>query len=190
MNIIVVRHGQTNWNILDKLQGSTDIPLNENGILQANETSKLLKDTKIDFIFCSPLSRTKDTANIINKFRNLEIIFDDRLIERTFGDFEGIDGKKINIKDYWNTKSNLCTNNIEPIKDLFNRVYNFLLETILLYEKTDKTILLVTHNGVNLALTTILLGQKDNIFDYNLKPCEYRVFKNVKLEEINGKYKI
>ena len=98
MNIILVRHGQTDWNVNNLLQGSTNIDLNEYGILQAKNTANKLKDFKIDYIYCSPLNRTLDTANYINQDRNLEIIIDYRLLERSFGNYEGIDGSKIDFK--------------------------------------------------------------------------------------------
>ncbi len=65
MNLFVVRHGQTEWNVLKKMQGSADISLNDRGIEQAHLTKENLKDNNIDFIFCSPLIRAKQTAKII-----------------------------------------------------------------------------------------------------------------------------
>lgn len=188
MNIILVRHGQTDWNVNNLLQGLTNIDLNEYGILQAKNTAKKLQDFKIDYIYCSPLNRTLDTANYINKDRNLEIIIDDRLLERRFGKYEGIDGSKIDFKKYWDLNLNLSDNNVESIKQLFDRTYSFLSDLCFKYNNTNKNILLVTHNGINLAISSILNGFKQNIFEYNLKPCEYKLFKNIKLEDLYGKY--
>ncbi len=89
MNLYVIRHGQTEWNVMKKMQGSIDIPLNKKGIKQAYITKKNLDHISIDVIFCSPLKRAKQTAEIINKGRNLEIIYDERLKERNYGEFEG-----------------------------------------------------------------------------------------------------
>lgn len=191
MNIILVRHGQTDWNVKNMLQGRTDIELNCKGNEQAKEIAKELENIKIDRIYVSPLKRTIETSKQINKNRNIETIIDDRLIERGFGNFEG--KSNIDIKKYWDYESNLSNNEIEPIKDLFSRVYSLLEDIYELYKDTDKTILLVTHNGVNLAFTSIIKGMVQNIFEYNLKPCEYRIFENVdlnELEEFSGKYKI
>lgn len=193
MNIIVVRHGQTNWNIEDKLQGSANIDLNETGIQQAKEISRKLSNINIDVIYSSPLNRAIDTAKHINNIRNLDILIDNRLVERSFGDCEGIDGNKITIKKYWNFYENLSDFNIEPIQNLFDRCYDFLIDICKKYEYTNKNILLATHNGVNLAISSIIDGYKQNIFDYNLKNCDYRYFENVtqkKLEESYGKFKI
>ena len=85
MKIYVTRHGQTEWNVLKKVQGKADISLNEKGIEQAIQTKKELDNEKIDLIICSPLKRAKETAQIINENRNIPIIFDDRISERDFG---------------------------------------------------------------------------------------------------------
>lgn len=191
MNIILVRHGQTDWNVRDLLQGRTDIELNENGKAQAVETAQKLLNENIDVIYVSPLKRTIETAQQINKTRNLNMIIDNRLIERGFGDYEG--KSKVEFRKYWNFETNICDCNVEPIKELFFRTYSLLKEIVETYKNTNKTILLVTHNGVNLAVTSILNGFASNIFDYNLKPCEYRIFENIdfqKMEDFCGKYKI
>lgn len=193
MNIIIVRHGQTDWNIEDKLQGSVNIGLNKTGIQQAKEISKKLSKINIDILYSSPLDRAIDTAKYINVLRNLNILIDNRLIERSFGDCEGINGNKIDIKKYWDFYKNFSNFNIESIQNLFDRCYQFLIDICKKYENTNKNILLVTHNGVNLAISSIINGYKQNIFDYNLKNCDYRYFENVtkkNLEESYGKFKI
>ena len=73
MKLYVVRHGQTKWNVLKKMQGSADIPLNECGKKQAYQTKLNLENINFDIIICSPLIRAKQTAEIINSDRNLEI---------------------------------------------------------------------------------------------------------------------
>lgn len=192
MNIILVRHGQTNWNVKDLLQGKTDIELNETGEMQAVETANKLINTEIDVIYVSPLKRTLKTAKQINKTRNLEMITDNRLIERGFGKYEG--KSNVEFRKYWDFEANISDNNVEAVRELFSRTYSLLKEIAGKYKKTNKTILIVTHNGVNLAITSILKGLiPNNIFDYNLKTCEYRVFKDINLEqmeEFREKYKI
>lgn len=191
MNIILVRHGQTDWNVKDLLQGRTDIELNQTGENQAIETANKLININVDAIYVSPLKRTLRTAEEINKTRNLEMIIDNRLIERGFGEYEG--KSNVEFRKYWDFEINISDNNVEPIRDLFSRTYSLIKEIVELYNNTDKTIVIVTHNGVNLAVTSILNGLIPNIFEYNLKPCEYRVFKDINLEqmeEFSGKYKI
>ena len=86
MNIYVVRHGQTDWNKENKLQGNTDIELNDNGRKQALDLKGELKNIDYDIIISSPLKRAIQTAELINN--NKPIIIEDNLRERSFGDFE------------------------------------------------------------------------------------------------------
>ena len=79
--IYFIRHGETAYNREGRVQGHLDIPLNEKGIFQAEKASDEFKDVEIDLIYCSPLKRARSTAEIINKFHNVEIVIDDRLIE-------------------------------------------------------------------------------------------------------------
>ncbi|MBE6019549.1 MAG: histidine phosphatase family protein [Clostridiales bacterium] len=89
--IYVVRHGETEWNAIDKVLGRTDIPLNAKGIEQARKLADSLKDLKIDVFLCSPLSRARQTADAISDVTGIRYDIDDRLIEQDFGRFEGVD---------------------------------------------------------------------------------------------------
>ena len=80
-NIILVRHGQTEYNVQERLQGQIDIPLNDNGIQQANALAEYLKDTKIDVVVTSPLQRANVTGLTVAKYHNLNVTTDDRLME-------------------------------------------------------------------------------------------------------------
>jgi broad specificity phosphatase PhoE len=87
----LLRHGQTDWNIDFRLQGITDIPLNETGVLQASTAARLIKPEDWNFIASSPLSRAKDTAEIIASSIGIpEIHIDSMLLERSFGEAEGL----------------------------------------------------------------------------------------------------
>lgn len=84
-----VRHGETEYNVLGISQGQLDIPLNEKGLMQAEEISLFLKDYHFDVIYTSPLIRAKKTAEIINKYHNVKIVVDDRLKEFFAGRRQG-----------------------------------------------------------------------------------------------------
>ncbi|MED1738317.1 histidine phosphatase family protein [Bacillus swezeyi] len=88
--ICLIRHGETDWNALGKLQGRTDIPLNETGKRQAKETGEFLKDADWDVIITSPLKRARETAEFINQYLGLEIVEMEDFIERNYGDAEGM----------------------------------------------------------------------------------------------------
>lgn len=88
--ICFIRHGQTNWNKQGKLQGKTDIPLNDTGREQAHACGKYLNADDYDILICSPLLRAKETAEIINQYLQLPLIEMDDFKERSFGDAEGM----------------------------------------------------------------------------------------------------
>ena len=92
--LYIMRHGKTDWNELHKLQGHTDIPLNANGIAMAENAAKKYKNVHFDVCYCSPLTRARQTADIILRDRDekVPVIIDDRLIEMGFGEYEGIQG--------------------------------------------------------------------------------------------------
>ena len=89
MILYVIRHGETKWNVERRLQGRSDVELNEYGIYLAEVTAEALKDVNFDVIYSSPLIRAYKTAEIIRGDRNINIITDDRLKEMCFGDYEG-----------------------------------------------------------------------------------------------------
>lgn len=92
--ICLVRHGETDWNALGKLQGRTDIPLNAVGIQQAQECAAFLAEKSWDVIVTSPLLRAKGTAEVINQSLNLPFIEMDAFMERSFGHAEGMTVKE------------------------------------------------------------------------------------------------
>ena len=89
MKMYIIRHGQTPWNARKCLQGRSDVDLNENGIYLAELTGKALRDVTFDMAFTSPLIRAKHTAQCILAGRKVPIIEDERLIEISFGIYEG-----------------------------------------------------------------------------------------------------
>lgn len=158
MKVFITRHGQTEWNALGKLQGRQDIKLNEVGKEQALTTGEKIKDEKIDIIITSPLKRARETAEIINKQFNVEIVEDDRLMERCYGDFEGITKvelkeKKIQypeINNACNYLKNIDIFNMETIQDLCARIYECLDEITTKYK--DENVLIVTHGSASIPI--------------------------------------
>lgn len=84
-----IRHGQTDWNVIGRMQGLSDIPLNANGIAGAHAAASRLKSRNIDLIVTSPLKRAHHTATIIAQTLNLPVEIDESIVERCFGDYEG-----------------------------------------------------------------------------------------------------
>ena len=93
MKVWITRHGQTDLNKKQLMQGVYDEPLNETGIAQAEETRKKIGDMKFDAVYCSPLKRAKKTAMIIGGVSEEELIVDPRIIEVNFGKYEQTSNK-------------------------------------------------------------------------------------------------
>ena len=91
-SIVIVRHGETDWNIGRRIQGRTDIPLNETGRAQAREVAELLSDAgEWSGVIASPLGRAIDTATIITDRLGLPVpVIDPEVVERDFGTAEGM----------------------------------------------------------------------------------------------------
>lgn len=86
----LLRHGQTEWNILKKVQGSADSPLTVEGRLQTAEWGKTLQPFHWHRIICSDLGRVKETVAILNQTLQLPVTYDKRLREQNWGDWEGM----------------------------------------------------------------------------------------------------
>lgn len=178
MKILVVRHGRTNWNDLNKVQGLADIELNEEGKSQAKITAEKLKNEKIDLIISSPLTRTKQTAEIVRDGRDINIIFDDRLKERDYGEFEGLTKEIFKFPDFWTYSKNIKYEKAENIQDFFGRVFEFLDELKMNKQYEEKTVLLVIHGGVSVAISAYFEGlpEEGEPTKNVMKNCEIREF--------------
>ena len=142
-----VRHGQTVWNVENKICGATDSPLTEYGREQAREVGRkiLAEGIKADEILCSPLSRAADTAKLISEMTGIPCRVEPRLIEQNFGKWESTprDGKDFKkAKEFF-----ACSHEGgESTLRLAQRIYNLLDE--IKTESDEKTYILVAHNGI------------------------------------------
>ena len=172
--IYIVRHGQTEWNVLGKIQGRKDIELNEVGIKQAQDLKDKFKNIKFDVVFCSPLKRALQTAQIIT---NQNIIVDSRLIERDNGELEGKIKKDIKILPDFNDPND-TKYGVESLASLQERLKSFYDEITKKY--IGKNILIVTHAGVGIYTKCYFSGEPaDNNFEnYKLKNGEVWEFNN------------
>jgi phosphoserine phosphatase len=94
--LLLVRHGETEWNATHRWQGFTGPPLNEIGLLQAQELGRNLASTRLDAIYSSDSTRAVQTAEIVAKPRQLSVRQDARLREVNFGEWEGLTRAEIN----------------------------------------------------------------------------------------------
>lgn len=181
MEVYVVRHGQTDYNLKNLFQGHKDIPLNEEGKKQAQKTALKFQNIDIDILLVSPLKRTMQTAQPISKIAKTPITVEKRIIERSFGNMEGCQNRDDwNIKMMLDYEKNYDLENIEPIKDLFKRIYSFLDDITEKYK--EKKVAIVTHGAVSQVIDCYFRGMSD-IMDFEhlekltLKNCEVRKYE-------------
>lgn len=165
VELILVRHGETDSNSKGAYCGWTDVGLNEQGEKQAKNARDKLKDEKIDGVFSSPLKRAFRTAEIINENFGLEIKRVDALKERNFGVWEDLKYKEICEKHPEEVKLweadwvNYCIKGGESAVQAFNRVNGFV-GTLIESNKGAKLtkLLIVTHLGCIRSIVANLLG--------------------------------
>lgn len=158
MKLFLVRHGETDWNKINKLQGSTDIPLNDKGREQAQRAAEKLKEKEFDMILSSPLKRAYETAQIINKYHNKKIKKDIELVERDFGRLEGMDYKKLELKMLDVKIRNLYKKyEIETPEEFKKRAEKFWTKFHKRY--FGKTILIVAHSAFLKMFLSIILEE-------------------------------
>ena len=146
----LLRHGQTDWNINFLLQGVTDIPMNQTGIEQVKLAAQAIRAEDWDVVLTSPLSRARQTAEIIaNQHGYTEIIEQDLLIERSFGEAEGLSHEQ------WRAKySNLDVIPGGESRTQLAERSRLLLETIS-KELAGKRVLAISHGALIRALIAI-----------------------------------
>ena len=93
--VLLIRHGETAWNRVTRIQGHTDIPLSGLGLAQAERLAQALADEPLDAIYSSDLSRARQTAEALARVQGLPVQFDLGLRERAFGRFEGLSWDEI-----------------------------------------------------------------------------------------------
>ena len=156
--LYIMRHGRTDWNDVHRLQGQTDVPLNENGRAMATEASERYRDVHFDICYCSPLIRAKETADLLLKRRDVPIEYDDRLKEMCFGKYEGVE-HVLHIpnspliplfKDPENYRK--IPEGAESIDDLNKRTGEFLAEKVYPLLAEGKDVLIVGHGAMNSSI--------------------------------------
>lgn len=150
MIIYLVRHGQTDWNALEKVQGTTDIPLNATGLAQAERARELMKDIPIDVIYSSPLIRAYRTAEIINEYHHAPIITEPRIRERNYGIYEAAKYDAYPGVEFWDYALNKRFKGAETVREVFERVYRCLDD--IRRDNPGKSVMLAMHGGAARAV--------------------------------------
>lgn len=171
MLLYCIRHGETIWNKEGRLQGRKDIPLNENGRMTARITAKALKDVDFDLVISSPLSRARETAEIVlNGRTGIPFIFDDRLMEISWGDWESLGCRENNFEVPVDDFNRFYDDPLhfeaapggESVAQVCVRTKDFYRELLVKPEYQDKTILISTHGcAVRAFLQSVYENSED-----------------------------
>jgi len=151
MKIYVARHGQTRLNAENRVCGSTDIPLTETGLRQAQRLADTARDKGIEVIIASDMIRARQTARAVAERLGLPVETDRRLREQDFGRYEGSDRDD---PVYQAEKRKFAHSHFggESIMKLAQRVYNRMDEIVEKY--SGRTVLIVCHGGVCRTIKT------------------------------------
>lgn len=171
--ILLVRHGETDWNREQRFQGQIDVPLNANGIAQGEKTAQFLQPIKIDRAFSSPLLRPKQTAEAILRGRDLPLTLIDDLKEISHGLWEGKLEREIEqefpgeLERWQREPDRVQMPEGENLHQVWTRARQAWQE-IVATSQPGETVLVVAHDAVNKALLCQL---------FDLKPDRFWAFK-------------
>lgn len=165
--IILVRHGETKWNVEEIFRGRADIELNDVGVRQAELLADYLKDIKIEAVYSSPLRRALKTAEIVAQRHELALQVTPGLEDMDFGAWQGLSLTEVKDKSpslyaQWLSQPDLVKiPQAEGFASIRQRAMAVVDQVIAKY---DGTVVLVSHRVVNKILICALLGLDDSPF--------------------------
>lgn len=165
--IILARHGETEWNVEEVFRGRIDIELNEDGIKQAELLAEYLSDLKIAAIYSSPLKRALQTAEIIAGYHRLNVEIASGLIDLDYGKWQGLRHQEVKDKykelyrGWIKSPDKVKMPAGESLNDVRKRAIGVVNKVTAKYEGT---VVLVSHRVVNKVLICALLGVGNSHF--------------------------
>jgi len=165
--IILARHGETEWNVEEIFRGRIDIELNETGIKQARLLAEYLSDVEIQAIYSSPLKRALRTAEIIASYHKLDIEITPGLIDFNYGQWQGLPHQEVEDKykelytKWTNSPDQVKIPEGESLDEVRGRARGVVNDVIAKYKGA---VVLVSHRVVNKVLICALLGLDNSDF--------------------------
>ncbi len=168
--VILIRHGETDWNREQIFRGRIDVALNETGLAQAGAVQESLRDVQIDKIYSSPLKRAFETASVLEENRGLEVEIEEGFIDIDFGKWQGLSHEKVK-EEYKNPYEAWLA---EPQKVVFpdgESLEDVRKRSMKALEKVRKnhpeeTLAVVSHRVLNKVLLCAILGLELSHFWY------------------------
>ncbi|MBA7700835.1 Phosphoserine phosphatase 1 [subsurface metagenome] len=178
--IILARHGETEWNVEEVFRGRIDVELNETGIKQAELLAEYLTDSKIGAIYSSPLKRALKTAEIIAGYHKLDVEIAPGLIDFDYGKWQGLPHQEVKDKykelyaEWINSPDKVKMPAGESLNDVRKRAIDVVDSVIAKYKGT---VVLISHRVVNKVLICALLGLDNSHFwNIRLDTCAITTF--------------
>ncbi len=175
--LLIVRHGQTDWNVQKRIQGHTDIPLNDTGKSEALTLAEKLQTTRFVACYSSDLSRAFETATILARPHALPVQSDTRLRERQFGPWEG------RLRDDLFACPLPERGGVENSQDLHQRVFHCFDE--LAMQHAGESVLIVSHGGLMLSILLQIGG-----FECPIELLKSRNTATIQLEHSGGRWSL
>jgi len=169
--IILVRHGETEWNVKEVFRGRIDIELSETGLKQAQLLAKYLSDIEIDAIYSSPLKRALTTAEMVASYHKLKVEIAPGLIDFDYGEWQGLPHQEVRDKyrrlyaQWLNRPDRVRMLAGESLDEVRKRAMKVVDKVIAKYQGS---VVLVSHRVVNKVLICALLGL-DNSHFWNIR---------------------
>jgi len=177
VEIVLVRHGTTDWNLQGRCQGSSDRELSEAGIRQAGQIAALLGEEKVGAIYCSNLRRARQTAEVISRPHDLPLFIEADLRELDHGDLEGLTFNEIKSRygDFltrWRSEpGEIVVPGGERLAAVAARAWNALNHIVRRHPDAER-ILVVSHNFPILGIICRVTGTHlNNYRTFHLDPC-------------------
>jgi broad specificity phosphatase PhoE len=171
VEIILARHGDTEWNVAEVFRGRIDVELNETGVKQAELLAEYLGNLKIEAVYSSPLKRAIRTAEMVASYHQLDVEIAPGLIDFNYGKWQGLPHQEVKDKykelyaEWIKTPHQVKMPAGESLGDVSKRAVDVVDKIVAEYEGT---VVLVSHRVVNKVLVCALLGL-DNSHFWNIK---------------------
>jgi broad specificity phosphatase PhoE len=178
--ILLVRHGETDWNAGEIFRGRADVELNETGLKQARLVAKYLEDVPLEAVYASPLKRTIKTAEAVCGYHNLDVASAPELMDLDFGEWQGLPSGTVKEKygklyDEWLKNPHLIRiPGGESLEDVRRRAIGLVDRVVAGHEGA---VALISHRVVHKVIICALLGLDNSHFwNIRLDTCGITIF--------------
>jgi len=179
--VMLVRHGETDWNKEEVFRGRIDVKLNTTGLQQAEETGRFLSEMRLNVIYSSPLSRAQDTAEKIAQFQSSKVITEENFTDINFGEWQGLSLRDVkerykeNYLTWKNEPHRVKFSKGESLQDVSERSINALQR--LIQKHAEETCAIVSHRVICKVMILGMLGMPlSRFWDIRQDTCAVSIF--------------